>query len=396
MNPIRIAHIADTHLGYRHYTKLDPVTNRNQRSVDVERAFECAVDDILTRDVDLIIHAGDVFDHVRPSWATLRIFVRAMRKIEAAGIPTVVIAGNHDTPRLRTSGSVYSLLEMVLPGIRFAAGYEQAPPFRPEGLDVAIHAVPHGALTNPDPPMPLMLGNTRNVLIFHGLAPQAQVAVGHEPGEESLTPELLDAEADYIALGHYHIPGEQTRNAWYSGSTERFGFRDERVDTGYSIVTLGDRGSAPQVERISLPGRPMKTLKPIEGKDLEARAIANLILDRVHHLSDPEAMTRVELREVPRPVRREAERLVRSELGDAVWALDLRTPGNFIVGGERERQAGQLPPLDKMFEEFIAEQRERGVYSTAFADDFLNRGSRALADAIRSAEERLAAEETGQ
>src|SRR5207249_902918 len=121
---LRIAHLADTHLGYSAYGKADPETGRNQRAVDIERSFEAAISDILTRDVDLVLHAGDVFHHTRPSWSTLSHVVRQLRRLEQAGIPTVVIAGNHDTPRLRTTGSVYALLALALPGIAFVFGYE--------------------------------------------------------------------------------------------------------------------------------------------------------------------------------------------------------------------------------------------------------------------------------
>ena len=107
--PIRIAHLADTHLGYRAFYRADPITGRNQRAIDIERAFEAAIDDILTRDVDLVIHAGDVFHHTRPSWQAMRCFVLETRRLEAAGMPAVVIAGNHDTPRLRTTGSVFAV-----------------------------------------------------------------------------------------------------------------------------------------------------------------------------------------------------------------------------------------------------------------------------------------------
>jgi DNA repair exonuclease SbcCD nuclease subunit len=61
---VRIAHISDTHLGYTRYAKLCPETNRNQREVDVQEAYGRAVDEILERDVDLVIHSGDVFDSV--------------------------------------------------------------------------------------------------------------------------------------------------------------------------------------------------------------------------------------------------------------------------------------------------------------------------------------------
>ncbi len=45
--PLRIAHLADTHLGYSALTKLNPMSGHNQRAVDIERAFAAAIDDIL-------------------------------------------------------------------------------------------------------------------------------------------------------------------------------------------------------------------------------------------------------------------------------------------------------------------------------------------------------------
>src|SRR5690349_10577783 len=110
---IRIAHISDTHLGYRALHKLDPTTGRNQRTVDFEHAFERAIDDILRRRVDGVIHGGDVFHHTRPTWQALRHFIQQMRRLEDAGIPVLVIGGNHDTPRIRTGGSAYSVLELA-------------------------------------------------------------------------------------------------------------------------------------------------------------------------------------------------------------------------------------------------------------------------------------------
>src|SRR5215213_8153353 len=125
MPTLRFAHISDTHLGYRALFKADPVSGRNQRSVDIEQAYETAISDILTRDVRLVIHGGDVFHHTRPAWSALRCFVRQTRRLTDAGIPVLVIGGNHDTPRLRTSGSVFSVMELALPDVRFVCDYEQ-------------------------------------------------------------------------------------------------------------------------------------------------------------------------------------------------------------------------------------------------------------------------------
>ncbi len=150
---IRIAHFSDTHLGYRGLTKVHPETGRNQRTMDVDAAFTRTIDDILRRHVDAVIHSGDVFHHTRPTWHSLRHFIRQMRRLEDAGIPTLVIAGNHDTPRMRTGGSAYSVLELALPKIRFVADYEDDHVLDAsfDALNLHIHAIPHGALTNPDP-----------------------------------------------------------------------------------------------------------------------------------------------------------------------------------------------------------------------------------------------------
>ncbi|MCC6314645.1 MAG: DNA repair exonuclease [Thermomicrobiales bacterium] len=390
--PLRIAHLADTHLGYRALGRTEPGSGRNQRAVDIERAFEQVIDDILTRDVDLVLHAGDVFHHTRPSWTTLSAFVRQMRKIEAAGLPCLVIAGNHDTPRMRQSGSVFDLLALALPGIRFVAGFA-IEVWEPRGLDTVVHAVPHGALVNPDPAFVVLTPGKRNAIVTHGLAYGIDFRSAHEPGEEMLPPELLDPAADYVALGHYHLGGNPAGNAWYSGSTERTGWGDEKVEPGYNLVTLAAPGETPVVEHLTIPTRPMLTLTPIGGEGREARELADLVLDRARALDDPTAMVRIELHGASRPLRREVEGLVRRDLNDAVWDLRLFTASD-LLEQMRERGSEGLPPLEELFGRFVAEQRASGAYDEAFAATFLERGRMALGQAQRSAEEAAAGEES--
>ncbi|MDP9347794.1 MAG: DNA repair exonuclease [Gemmatimonadota bacterium] len=388
---LRIAHVSDTHLGYRALYRADPETGRNQRSVDVERAYEAAVDDILTREVDLVIHAGDVFHHTRPSWSALRCFVRQTRKVEAAGLPMVVIAGNHDTPRLRTSGSAFSVLELALPGIDFVTEYEERS-FQFESLDLALLAVPHGALTNPIPPIAVPEPGTRNVLITHGMVPGLLAKGQREAGEEELSGALLDAGFDYVALGHYHLWGAQGHNAWYSGSTERTGFGDEAVDPGYSIVELGAPGEAPRVEHIPIKTRPMKTLAPLIGDGRTARELADTILDRVKIMDQPDAIARVELKETPRPIRREVEAILRRESPPLVWSLQVFSPADVLAGfGER---SGEVSATDvrSLFSQFVTE-RTGTEYETEFAEAFRERGGQALDEAIRAAEAAAGAED---
>jgi exonuclease SbcD len=88
---MRLLHLADWHLGR--------VTYNQSRAADHDRVL--AEIERLAREArpDLIVHAGDVWDAVRPSYLELSRGIDALRAL--AGIaPVVVLCGNHDSPYL--------------------------------------------------------------------------------------------------------------------------------------------------------------------------------------------------------------------------------------------------------------------------------------------------------
>ncbi len=382
--PIRIAHLADTHLGYRALHRIDPATGRNQRALDVEAAYTAVVDDILRQEVDLVVHGGDVFHHTRPSWGSLGHFVRQTRRLVEAGLPTVVIAGNHDTPRLRTSGSAFSVLQLALPDVRLVTEYDLEEVPYPD-LDLLVTAVPHGALTNPNPPTPYPQADRRNLLLTHGLVPGA-IKRRNEPGEEELSGALLDPNFDYVALGHYHVWGAQGHNAWYSGSTERTGWGDLDATPGYVVTTLGAPGETPRVEHRPIATRPMRLLAPVPAEGMEARELADLILGQAAALRLPDAMVRVRVDGAARPTRREVEAIVRREAASVVWSLEVRAPteGVLTIFGERPTD-GAAPDLRALFDAFV-EEEVTARHDAAFVAAFRERGGAVLSEAIAAAE----------
>ena len=102
---MKIAHLADLHLGYRAYHRI---TSRgiNQREADVAEAFRRAVAHVVELRPDLVVVAGDVFHTVRPTnQAILHAFLqfsKLRRELPAAVI--VLVAGNHDIPRTAETG----------------------------------------------------------------------------------------------------------------------------------------------------------------------------------------------------------------------------------------------------------------------------------------------------
>ncbi|MCO5214578.1 MAG: exonuclease SbcCD subunit D [Thermomicrobiales bacterium] len=398
--PIRIAHITDTHLGYRTLNKPDPASGRNQRTVDFERAFEWAVNDIIEQEKkpDAVIHAGDVFHHARPTWQSMRHFIQQWQKIERAGIPSLVIAGNHDTPRVRTGGSAYSILELVLPNTTFYAGYEDKHDHETfQHLGIHVHAVPHGALTSDNPVVPQVFANRINVMVIHGMVKGILKPGQHaEPGEEELDTSLLDHGFDYIALGHYHQrmqpPG--IGNGWYAGSTERNGWGDYETQPGYLMVTLNGPGEGfdePEVHKIPEDiVRPMIDLKATHAENMRGPEIAEEVLRKINSLKENEetrqrAMVRARIWDAERGDRREAESILKREAADLVWHLSVPTEASGNANtGERPEVAQEFPDIRELFGQFV-ESRTGIAFNDRFAQIFRERGDATLAEAIAAA-----------
>jgi DNA repair exonuclease SbcCD nuclease subunit len=63
---MHLIHIADTHLGLAAFNRLDPESGMNLREKQVYDNFLSAIDAIISQKPDVAIHAGDLFDTVKP------------------------------------------------------------------------------------------------------------------------------------------------------------------------------------------------------------------------------------------------------------------------------------------------------------------------------------------
>jgi exonuclease SbcD len=88
---MRLLHTADWHIGR--------MTMGVSRKSDLQSAVQEVITVAREDRPDLIIHAGDFFDAIRPGWEDLQWGVDALREL-AAIAPTIVICGNHDSPLL--------------------------------------------------------------------------------------------------------------------------------------------------------------------------------------------------------------------------------------------------------------------------------------------------------
>jgi len=283
---VKLAHLADLHLGFRQYDR-QTARGGNQREADVAEAFRRAVDDLLLQRPELILLAGDVFHSVRPTNAAILFLFRELQRLRA-GLPdaaVVMIAGEHDTPRSTETGTILRLYEAL--GVEVVV--DQARYVTLTRPDCAVLAVPHQAVAQPErPALRPQRGTTFNVLLLHGQVP----GLGERRGTAEYGGALIDerdlapAHWDYVALGHYHVAQPVADNAWYAGSIEYVApnpwgqMQDEaergRVGKGYLLVDLPGarvtfRPIAPLRRHIDLPLIEGKGLTP---KELDAQIAA--------------------------------------------------------------------------------------------------------------------------
>jgi exonuclease SbcD len=280
---MRIAHLADTHLGHRRFNHRND-EGINECEADGYRVFEEAIDKAIAAGVDALVHSGDLFDVYHPSTRALGVALDGFAKLREAGIPALVIAGNHSTPRHRDDAHVFAVLE------RFGAQaiWKEPRSVRLGGL--AVHGIPHHddaetvagqiADAEPDP------GADFNILALHvGLENVPDGA--HEASSLELDPEALAETAtfDYVALGHLHRRLVISANACWAGSLERMSFGDRADRKGFVIVDADRRGEADFLQFVDVETRPQYVLDPIDVAGVEdlfpvvAEALSGLDLE---------------------------------------------------------------------------------------------------------------------
>jgi DNA repair exonuclease SbcCD nuclease subunit len=370
---IRIAHISDTHLGYARYSRLDPLTNRNQREMDVAAAYERTVDEILARDVDMVIHSGDVFDTIRPATHVVIHFIKQTARITGERIPYLGIAGNHETPRLRATTA--SLEYANFAGAYFACGFEPESEFvEAGGAGVGLSLVPHGAVL--DRELVVMPRNDAdiNILVTHGTVPGLTIK-GHELGEVDLPGHVLSGGFDYIALGHYHFFHEHKKNAFYAGATERFGFGEVDSKPGFAIVEF-DRsgGGSTGIEHVEIEARAMVALPKIKASNMSPNDLTDAIRDSSEKADIGDAIVRQKVSDAPVGVAGGVDRAVLRDIKRRCLDFSLEVSEAGAADAPGEEVDDSFGSLEEEFKSFVAARRERGDLQKDFADDFLARG----------------------
>ncbi len=90
-------HAADLHLGapFRGLRALSDAWANRLLSAIAE-AYDRVIDAAVSRKVDFVVIAGDVFDLARASYGDYLHFFEGLKRLDEAGIPSFFVTGNHD------------------------------------------------------------------------------------------------------------------------------------------------------------------------------------------------------------------------------------------------------------------------------------------------------------
>ena len=263
---MKIIHFSDTHLGYSEYSKFDSESGINKRENDIYQVFREIIDYIIKTKPDLVIHAGDLFDSIRPSNRAISVALEQISRLSKEHIPTVIIAGNHSTPKQKSTDTIFKILQ-YFPDIHpvFGGKYEKI-----KIKTCAIHAIPHSYsdedLQESIEKLQIDKSFKYNVMVTHAAIREVKEASWGEFKEQTLPISALNNDFDYIALGHYHKFLKIKENAYYCSSPERFSFNEVNDKKGFAEITL-DKFS---IKHIKTQARDMIIFEPINCEKLSA------------------------------------------------------------------------------------------------------------------------------
>jgi len=381
---VKILHLSDVHLGMENYGRIDPATGLNSRLLDFCATFDEAIDRAIAEPVDAVLFAGDAYKTRDPTPTHQREFARRIRRLADAGIPTVLLAGNHDLPNAAMRASATEIFGVLgLPNVFVSR--------RVETLRLETRRGPLQVVTLPWVTRSAVLSKEEhrgrslrelNELLVSNIAVTVgseveqleadlpAVLLGHchlfgaeigaerwlVVGEDPLVNEsaLRHPHLDYVALGHLHR--QQIRHGEppvaYSGSINRVDFSEEKEDKGYWIVDVEPGRAVP--EFVPVRARPFETVEvkadgdnPTDavlralrrrGDGRLRQAVVRLVVDltpeQEPHLDEPAIRRALAEAYYVAPIQRRVERATRERLAGAL--------------------AGPLAPLDALRRYFEA------------------------------------------
>ncbi len=343
---MKLLHTADVHLGVKTHGRRDPETGLNTRLLDVRNALEAVVQRALDADVDAFLFCGDAYHTADPTPTQQKIFVQALRPLAEAGIPIVLIVGNHDHPVtfgrassldifdhiagevhcyrkpapsvqvIETQSGPLQLIPLPWPIRSQILAKDEYRTMSPDELRQFIeeHYVTYiqrrtdeilerGTGVMGDGTERTLAPDVPTVLAGHVTVQGAALAGSEHTTTIASAPkftvgQLAVRPIDYVALGHIHRPQDRNEDGHppvvYAGSIERVTFNEHDEAKGVRLVDIDpSRDPVTRTTFVETPARPFVAVQ-VDVRDTEEPT--ERILESIRERDVADAIVRVRYR----------------------------------------------------------------------------------------------------
>lgn len=208
---MRFVHTSDLHLG-RFYKGELPLEITKKRREELWMNFENIIDFCIKENIEILLLSGDLYERDYFTLNDINRFKELLDKLNYTKV--FIIAGNHD---YIDENSLYNKVIFkenvyIFKGEKF---------FDIDSLKLRVHGLSWDKDKNIDKKLDFSIKEDyKNIILLHG-------SVDMEDEYFPMTKkELEKLNADYIALGHIHLPQKILKNAYYPGSPEGLNFKE--------------------------------------------------------------------------------------------------------------------------------------------------------------------------
>ena len=123
---MKLLHFSDLHLGVELYGALDSRTGLSSRVGDFLKVFDIIIETAIRDEYDAVLFSGDAFKNRDPSPTLQREFAKRVVRLAQAGVPIVIIVGNHDLPNVLTRATPVEIYQVLsIPGVHVCRQIER-------------------------------------------------------------------------------------------------------------------------------------------------------------------------------------------------------------------------------------------------------------------------------
>jgi DNA repair exonuclease SbcCD nuclease subunit len=231
---MRVLALSDTHFGYMYGN----TARARKQSIEIMlTAFERTLEIAQNKDVELVLHGGDMFNRSRPPKDVISKAYKIIEKFTETGIKFVAIPGNHDKSNLPETLLSHFNKDLFLVNRLTRLDFDE----------ISILAFPF-ELEDPKRTLKKIRGEIGKhpqksfIVLCHQLFDGAKFGPHQytfRNRKDTLLTQMFPNNAKLFISGHIHRSQKlQNDRVWYTGSTERTSFMEAIEPKGCLFIKI--------------------------------------------------------------------------------------------------------------------------------------------------------------